>query len=441
MSHLRRMLTLPQPARWIGLLAAVTASGLLAACSSTGSSATSATSPVPARTSGSGGLTAADVKVALGYTGGTAGRANTRLSPITIGFVNQQGGIPSSPEGTAAARAAVAFINDRLGGIHGHPLKLAACFIASAEEQGQICAQQMVNNKSVVMIDEGTTVVGASSFHQTLAGRLPVFAYVPVAPADPVAKNTFMVNAGNNGIVPGMETYLLKYLHAKSVAVLGPNHDAAAVAGNAKLVADLRKAGVTVKQSSFPSTQSNLVAPLVAAGAQSASAIAFIANNPSLVIAADKALAQLNIKAPVLSVGLALVPAIKASLGDYPKWTYIFLSENAALPDRSGEVATFVAAMNTYGGKSPVLTSTAPDAFGTLMMDARILNASYPHITPAAIAAKMKAFTGPGYMFPPTYHFGSDAAQPALGTLQTRFYTYEGNGLWADATKGRWITP
>jgi hypothetical protein len=59
--------------------------------------------------------------------------------------------------------------------------------------------------------------------------------------ADPVAKNTYMLYAGNNGLVPGIQKYLQAYLHAKSVAVLGPSDDPAAVAANATLVANLKK--------------------------------------------------------------------------------------------------------------------------------------------------------------------------------------------------------
>lgn len=64
----------------------------------------------------------------LRYTGGTAGKANPALAPVTIGLVNMQGGPPSEsfPQSTAAAQAAVKMINAELGGVHGHPVRLAA---------------------------------------------------------------------------------------------------------------------------------------------------------------------------------------------------------------------------------------------------------------------------------------------------------------------------
>lgn len=172
---------------------------------------------------------------------------------------------------------------------------------------------------------------------------------------------------------------------------------------------------MSVKEASFSSTASSLTAPLVAAGAQSASAVAIIPNNPAQVIAADKAMQQLGVSGKAVSVGLALEPSVKTSLGDYPKWTYAFYTENPAASDSSGNTAVFNATMDTYGGENPNTSSTAPDAFGAVMMNTRILNEVYPNTTAAAVSAKMKASTGPGFLLPSTYHFGSSTADPALG--------------------------
>ena len=64
------------------------------------------------------------------YVGGKAGAANSSLPPVTIGFVNQQGGSQAiGPLATTGAQIAVKYINTELGGIGGHPLKLSTCFI------------------------------------------------------------------------------------------------------------------------------------------------------------------------------------------------------------------------------------------------------------------------------------------------------------------------
>src|SRR3954447_26950556 len=71
------------------------------------------------------------------FVGGTAGKADASQSPFVVGFVNDEGGVPSFREGSAAADAAVKFVNEKLGGVGGHPLKLKKCLVSGSEEQGQ----------------------------------------------------------------------------------------------------------------------------------------------------------------------------------------------------------------------------------------------------------------------------------------------------------------
>src|SRR3954451_10506920 len=48
-------------------------------------------------------------------------------SPITLGMLNLESGPVAFPEYSAAAKAAVAYINDYKGGIGGHPIQLDVC--------------------------------------------------------------------------------------------------------------------------------------------------------------------------------------------------------------------------------------------------------------------------------------------------------------------------
>src|SRR4029078_7158905 len=59
------------------------------------------------------------------YVGGK-GKANPRLAPVTIGFINGQGGPPNFnfPQPTAVMEAAVRMATGELARIHRHPLKL-----------------------------------------------------------------------------------------------------------------------------------------------------------------------------------------------------------------------------------------------------------------------------------------------------------------------------
>src|SRR5215471_1329867 len=125
------------------------------------------------------------------YVGGK-GKANPNLSTVVIGWINGQGGtIPgtSFPSTSRAAQAVVAMINNELGGVHGHRVRLNQCFIVSAEEEGTECGQQMANDKRVMVVAHGVVVTGNQSEYNVLKGSKPVVMGVSASNADVHAKN------------------------------------------------------------------------------------------------------------------------------------------------------------------------------------------------------------------------------------------------------------
>ena len=188
-------------AGFAGIVAAAAAILAAAGCSSSSSTtapassaaapASSAAAPAssaaaaPSASGSTGGLGAQAVTDYLAYTGGKAGPADNTLPPVTIGFVNQQGGQQVvGAHATDGAEMAVKYINAELGGVGGHPVQLDTCFIASAEEEGTGCAQKFLANKSVDVIAMGGVVIGVQSFYSTLGGKLPVVGGVAPLPID-----------------------------------------------------------------------------------------------------------------------------------------------------------------------------------------------------------------------------------------------------------------
>jgi branched-chain amino acid transport system substrate-binding protein len=410
--------------------------------SSTSSAGTSSTTSSSSGSSSSGSTAAAAQSPAnigtLQTYVGAKGKATG--APITIGYVNLQGGAPSAPEAYQAAQAATAALNDNLGGIQGHQVKLDACHIVSSEEQGQECGQQMVNDPNVKLVITGAVQIGADALHHTIGGKLPTISGVPLNFSDVSSPNAFALNAGLFGSTPGEVTYAVKTLHAKKVAVIGATDDPAAVRAVTTTIAALKAAGVQATRAGFSQNATDVVAPLEAANVASADAIIAIVITPPTVIATAKALVQLGVKAPVLGIGSVLTPAVQSGLGDFPKWTYNFVSLNPAVPDPDGQVAAYAGVMKAYQPSAP-LAGDSTFTFGAFMTTAKILNGIKGALTTADIAAAFKAFTGPGYLNPPNYKFGSIPVGPGLGTLQSRFYTYHGDNQWSDATGGKWIGP
>jgi hypothetical protein len=87
----------------------------------------------------------------------------------------------------------------------------------------------------------------------------------------------------------------------------------------------------------------------------------------------------------------------------------------------------------------------APDpwnivAFSQILTIDRFMNEiGYANLTPAAILAKAKAFTGPLALGAPALDCGQFSSAPAVCNDRTQFFQYEGKNKWAKAAG--WLLP
>jgi branched-chain amino acid transport system substrate-binding protein len=325
-------------AGFAGIAALAVATLAAAGCSSSSTTTTTApsssaaapstTAAAPSPSGSTGGLGKQSVTDYLSYTGGKAGPANTSLTPVTIGFVNQQGGpVAIGLHATDGAEMAVKYINAQLGGVDGHPVQLDTCFIASAEEEGTGCAQKFLANKSVQTVAMGGVVIGDQSFYATMAGKLPVFGGVAPLPIDGAQHNTIVLFGDATSVLGPMGTYGRDILHAKTAVVLYPD-DSTDTPGALADEAGLKAAGISVKMGPYPPTATDLTGVLASTGAASADMI--IANvDAGACVNIAKAFIQQGItdSKKIVSPPLCLNGQVAAGLGgDFPKWTYLIAS-------------------------------------------------------------------------------------------------------------------
>ena len=326
--------------------AAVAAAVLAAAgCSSSSSSSSTAgtsTSTAPASSlpasTGTGGQGAQSVTNYLTYTGGKSGPADKSLPPVYIGYVNQQGG-PTAVGllATAGAQMAVNYANAELGGVGGHPIQLVTCFIASAEEEGTVCAQKFLANKKVNVIELGGVAIGVQSFFGTLGGAKPVIDGVAATPVDSVQKNAVILFGDATHILAPFGTYAKDVLHAKTAALVYPSDNAGIAVGAAAIKAGLVAAGISVKAVGYPETQTDLTSVLTAAGAQTADMVIPYSDTAGCVNLA-KSLKTLGITdtKKIVSAPLCLNGQVIKGLGDFPHWTYSIASSLFGDPSDPG---------------------------------------------------------------------------------------------------------
>jgi branched-chain amino acid transport system substrate-binding protein len=440
----------------IGFAAVAAAMLAAAGCSSSSSSSPSSTSvttstpvgsasAVPAST-GAGGLGALSVTNYQSYVGGTAGPANKSLTPVYIGFVNQQGG-PTAVGllATAGAQMAVNYANAELGGVDGHPIQLVTCFIASAEEEGTVCAQKFLANKNVNVIELGGVAIGVQSFFSTLGGAKPVIDGVAATPVDSVQKNAVILFGDATHILAPFGTYARDVLHAKTAALVYPSDNAGIAVGAAAIKAGLVAAGISVKAVGYPETQTDLTSVLTAAGAQTADMVIPYSDTAGCVNLA-KSLTTLGITDPkkIVSAPLCLNGQVIQGLGDFPHWTYSIASSLFGDPTDPGMPA-YEAVAKKYSTPANESDPWNIVDFGQTLTTIKIMNeVGYPNLSPSAILAKAKAFTGPQALGAPALDCGKYSDAPGVCNDRIQFFEYTGG-----VTKGKpqwtklagWLTP
>jgi branched-chain amino acid transport system substrate-binding protein len=406
----------------------------------TSSAAAAGTTSTSAGT-GAGGAGAQAVTDYQTYVDGKAGKADASLPPVTIGWINQQGGQQAiGPLATNGAQMAVKYINAELGGVDGHPVALKTCFITSAEEEGKTCAQQLLADKSVQVIDEGAVAIGIQSFYSTIAGAKPVIVGVAVTPVDSVQKNAAIMFGDVTHVLGPFGTYATQVLHAKTAALIYPNI-AGITDGAAAIDASLKAAGVSVKKVAYDESSTDLIGPLTSAGATSADMVIPYSDSSGCVNLA-KGLKQLGITdaKKIVSAPLCLNGQVAAGLGgDFPIWTYAIASSLYGDPTDPG-MAPYMKVAAKY-----TTPANAPDpwnivAFSQLLTTVRYLNQlGYGKATPDKILAKAKAFTGPVALGAPSLACGKYPSAPAVCNDRAQFFEYHGKHVFKKVAS--WLQP
>jgi branched-chain amino acid transport system substrate-binding protein len=420
----------------------MTAAGLLllSACGSSKKSGASAGSPstagaTPATAAAGGGAVSNDY--ALKYTGGTAGAADSTKSPITIGFVNEEGGVPAFPEATQGAQAAVDYVNKELGGIEGHKVVLEKC-LTQTEEDGQKCGTQMANDPKVQVVLTGSLALGNQSLYSVLAGKKPVIVGNPIAAPDFTVKGTTAFTPGSPGVIQGMAVFIAKNLqNIHKVAAIYGNNPAGTVAFTALFKPVLAKFGIT-DVTGVPvadtATSTDYQQALQSSGAAKADVVVPLVTVQGCIAAYD-AFQALGIKRTVVTTGLCygtpMTQHLQKDLGlkdQVPDgWYFGGYGYSYFIPDAASGMTTYLAKIRQYGPPNVEYTGFAGPDFASLLTIVKFMNAiGADKITPDAVSAQINAFHGPMMLVAGPMNCGASAVFPSLCGTQMGVEQYKG---------------
>lgn len=140
--------------------------------------------------------------------------------PLVLGFINMEGAPAGSfPEASAGARAAVAHVNDDLGGIGHRPLKLVSCTTDGTPESSQSCAQEVLAVKPVAVVG-GVDLGSNSSVHVVVDAGVPYVTGSPTLGAELTTDGAFALTGGTAADLLGIGDYLIERKHVRRIAVL-----------------------------------------------------------------------------------------------------------------------------------------------------------------------------------------------------------------------------
>jgi branched-chain amino acid transport system substrate-binding protein len=373
------------------------------------------------------------------YAGGKPGAAKAKLSPIKIGYVNQEGGaIVIGKTADNGVDAAVKFVNRYAGGIRGHRIVVVKCFIASSVEEGQKCGQKFANDKSIVAVVTGAIAIGSESLYAAIAKAKPVIVGVSVNPVDTVQPNAAILYGDAQYILAPYATFAKNVLKAKSAALVFPEGAGLDSAAAGQTTA-FEAAGIPIKKVSYPANTTDLTVPLAAAGAQSADLVMPVIN-PNDCGKFEKAIKSLNIPdEKVLASPICLTPTTIQELGDFPQWIYAIAS-SLTIDKTDPAVPPYQKILKQVGQAKLIGDPWTNVGFGEALTLARFMNRLGPNkITTKGLLAQMKAFRGPMVLGSPAIHCGKYPKSPAVCNDYTQFYRYLGKGVFKKA--GDWVPP
>jgi branched-chain amino acid transport system substrate-binding protein len=345
-----------------------------------------------------------------------------------------QGGAPSQtfPEATRAAQATVKYINSTLGGVHGHPVQLATCFVSTSEAQGTTCGQQMLNTKGVEVIAEGIDAIGNASMYSVLGGSVSTMVGVSADPADDTGKNVFELEGSGTSATVAFGPFMRKqFPSAKTVAIAYQNLPGAVPISQA-IQKSAKANGFTVTMIPYSSTATDLTGP--ATQLESAD-----------IMVPDCGFVDCPLMAKALTaIGATTKPAISVPLwtdlpgkaypkGDLPQWIAGEATANLADQTDPGVAAYYKTIEGAGLAQADAISPFSGVAFGSLLLAVKIMNqVPFSSLSPSAVTAALKAYKGPiplgptqidcsGELYPADKNSCSDYDQ---------FYKYNGSGQW-----------
>jgi branched-chain amino acid transport system substrate-binding protein len=301
-------------------------------------------------------------------------------SPVLIGYMSEGNtlSVNALPE-IPAAQAAASYVNNHLGGIGGHVLRLDTCTDGGTPSGATDCVNQMIAAHVVAVVYQATTQ-GQTVITALQAANIPLFAFGAIDSGTLLSKDAFVITNGL-GALAGPPA-LLKQSGGKRGAVLEVDVPSAIGAVQQLGSVFYKAAGATLDPVPIPPGAADFTAQIQAELNKNPDQIALIGSD-TFCISAVNALRTLGYSKPIVIDASCISPTIKKALGS--KLKGVVLLTITSTDPAAHEVALYKAVMAAYrGGTTSVLQ--AQGGYSIVLSFARAMSGISGAITPATVA-------------------------------------------------------
>lgn len=306
-------------------------------------------------------------------------------TPVTFGFISEGAGQTiNTVEEIKGAKAAVAYANEYLGGVGGHPITLKVCETLGVPATATDCANQMVASGAAAVLGGSIGVLDSVITVLSPAGIPLIMQTAPtqMGLTTPGVFSVFNSLSLFGGPAAWAQDEGMKRVDQVVIAV-------PAAQGAAKIGETLFKnAGLQVNTTSVPPGTADM-SPQIAGAAEANPDLYHIAGSADFCTSALKAIKTLSPQANVVIIERCIAPGSSSTIpGGYEG---VKVSASADLNPDLESVKLFTAVLAKYGDGAPV-SSMANSGYSPVLGAINALNAAkVTDVTAAGIMAGMRS--------------------------------------------------
>src|SRR5579859_4182291 len=323
--------------------------------------------------------------------GAPAGSAAPALSgaPVTVGVIytadNQAGNTPGIQIG---ANVAADYINDHLGGIAGHPVKVLACNGMNAPENDTACATRFVSGQVVDVV--GLDGLWGANGQPIVAKAGIINQTTPLAAGEFIGPTSFPFDGGPLAGAGAVASYVLSK-GWKSVACVYLDLASIKPSCDQSFAGPLKAAGVTYVSVPVPPTATDFAQYAQAATVNKPQAV-LVLDGPTEIARFMQAASQLGVTTQYFAPNIS-ASADLFNIGAPANGTIFYFPTRVWTDTADPDVKTFVAAIQKYAPGAAV-NAESLQGFAGIMNVQRLGAKISGSLTAAAFVTALKHLSG-----------------------------------------------